>query len=118
MQNQLYLLDQILQQLGGSALEFPLHNFTSNSVLAINWRGGEGQIAAQGNFGGGTLMLQFSLDGGTTWTQLEDDPASTLTAEGSFAFRSMKTDDDYKLQLELTSATSPDINVKVGDNLN
>lgn len=76
-------------------------------------------MAAQGTFGGGTLALEFSLDAGTTWTQLEDDPASTMTAAGSYAFRSMKTDDtDYMLRLSLTGATTPSINVKVGDNLN
>lgn len=95
------------------------HTFTTNSTLTLTWCGGEGQVAAQGTFGGGTLALEFSLDAGTTWTQLEDDPASTMTAAGSYAFRSMKTDDtDYMLRLSLTGATTPSINVKVGDNLN
>ena len=75
-------------------------------------------MAAQGDFGGGTLSLKFSLDNGTTWTLLEDDPVSQLTAPGSFGFSSMKAGDPtYQLQLELTGASSPNLNVRVGDHL-
>ncbi|MBU98077.1 MAG: hypothetical protein CL429_03185 [Acidimicrobiaceae bacterium] len=93
--------------------------FASDSTMAITWRGGEGQLAAQGSFGSGTLTLEYSLDAGSTWTLLESDPASSLSAAGSFAFRSMRTDDtDYMLRLSLTGSTSPSINAKIGDNLN
>ena len=94
------------------------HTFTADGSEALEWRGGEGQVAAQGTFGGGTLSLQFSLDNGSTWTNLEDDPASTIAANGSFAFRSMKTDpESYKLRLNLSGATSPNLKVRVGNHL-
>jgi hypothetical protein len=93
-------------------------NFTTNSSVELTWRKGEGQLAAQGSFGGGTLALEYSLDDGSTWTLLEDDPASSLTADGSFAFRSMGTDSSsYRLRVSLTGATSPDLNVRVGNHL-
>jgi hypothetical protein len=93
-------------------------NFTTNSSAELTFPGGEGQVAAQGTFGGGTIALEFSLDDGTTWTTLEDEPAATLTADGSFGFKSMRTDAaSYRLRVTLSSATSPNINVRVGAHL-
>lgn len=95
------------------------HNFTTNSAVELTFSGGQGQIAAQGVFDGGTLALNFSVDDGVTWTLLEDDPASSMTEDGSFAFKSMATDaPSYRLQLELTGAGGlANINIRVGDNL-
>lgn len=91
-------------------------NLTADGDTAITWPGGQGQLCAQGTFGGGTLALQFSLDGGTTWTALEDDPASSLSAAGTFVFSSMRTDAvDYQLRLNLSGSTTPNINIKIGD---
>jgi hypothetical protein len=95
------------------------HNFTTNSAVELTFSGGQGQLAAQGVFDGGTLALNFSVDDGVTWTLLEDDPASSMTEDGSFAFKSMATDaSSYRLQLELTGAGGlANINIRVGDNL-
>ena len=94
------------------------HTFTTNSAVELPWAGSEGQVATQGDFDGCTLALEYSLDDGTTWTQLEDDPASTLSAAGSFSFKSMKAGDpSYRLRLSLTGAGSPNINLRVGGHL-
>ena len=99
------------------------HNFTTNSEVELKWKGGEGQLAAQGPFSGGTLSIKFSMDNGTTWTLLKkieeagaNDPS--LTEAGSFAFKSMRTDEvSYRLQVALTGATNPSILVRIGDHV-
>jgi len=99
------------------------HNFTTNSEVELKWRGGEGQLAAQGTFGGGTLSINFSTDDGSTWTLLKkvedaSEPSPTLTEAGAFAFKSMRTDaSSYRLQVALTGATGANITARVGDHV-
>ncbi len=94
-------------------------NITADGGYEVTWPGGNGQVSAQGTFGGGTLSLEFSLDDGTTWTLLKKvetatDPDPTLTENGSFVFWSLPTSaPGYRLRLTLAGATTPNINVYI-----
>jgi hypothetical protein len=64
-----------------------------------------GTVQADGDFGGGTLSLEVSSDGGTTYTN--GGESVQLTAEGLFNFT--LPSEGLLVRLDLTGATSPDI---------
>lgn len=77
----------------------------NGNTPGVSFPGGSGTVQADGTFGSGTLALAVSSDGGTTYTN--GGTSVQLTAEGIFNFT--LPSDELMVRLELTGATSPDI---------
>lgn len=88
--------------------------FTANGQSpGVAFPGGSGTVQADGTFGAGTLSLEVSSDGGTTYTN--GGTSVQLTAEGLFNFN--LPSDDLMIRLDLTGATSPDIDWWISANV-
>lgn len=67
-------------------------------------------IAAKGNFGGGTLALEKSFDGGTVWFVESISPDGTPSGwVADFSLRVEETERGVYYRFTLSGATSPDI---------
>ncbi len=73
----------------------------------VDWDGGVGYFAAEGDFGGGTVQLEYSYDGGNTFIPTE--ASGWLTANSGKKFNLPPC----KLRITLSGAANPAITVYV-----
>ena len=85
---------------------------TAGTEAGTYWPGGICELAAQGDFGSGTLKLQWSLDdaGGGTWT---DVTGASMTVSGRVRPADDMLGQGLYVRVQLSGATSPSITYKV-----
>lgn len=86
------------------------YNLTSDgdTEVAIN-TSRQFTVAASGNFGSGTLKVQYRVNGG--WADYESGDTGDFTAAGERVF--VQCGDEHRINLNLASSTSPDIDIVV-----
>ena len=85
-----------------------VHNFTADGQsAAVDWPGGEMDVSAEDDFGGGTLTLEWSKNGGTTYRSHGSD--TTFTASKSRLLNCKAG----KLRFDLSGSTSPNLNARL-----
>jgi len=84
----------------------------SGKAGRVKFPGGQGTVHANGTFGSGTLSLEISHDEGVTFT----NGGTTVQLKASGVFGFTLPSDNVIIQLDLTGATSPDINFWISAN--
>ena len=69
----------------------------------------EFSVMVSGDFGGGTLLVQYRADSG--WVTYSSGLTGTFTAAGERIF--FQGGEEDKINLNLSGATSPDLNIIV-----
>ena len=87
------------------------YNLTSNASTGALPIKGKLNVAAFGDFGGGSLSFELSYDDGTTWFAATNNlgDAATISANGALNIEVGTAD----LRLTLSGATAPSVSIVV-----